>query len=425
MSIPAGSAPDSAPVQSWERIEVLDVLRGFALFGILVVNMELFVHPVQSIVVPLFPNIPWHDRISTWLVRFLAEGKFYSLFSMLFGLGFALQLDRARERGFGFGGTYLRRLFVLLSIGLAHAFLIWVGDILTLYALLGFLLILFRNVRPRRLLAAAVVFISLPIILFSSLGLLVALGTMAGPEEAAQIEQGFAEQEAEFRADALRAYEVYPAAGFIEITRQRARDMGFIAYGYFFLLPAVFAMFLVGLYLGKRGVFRDLSGNRLLFRKLMLWGLVIGVAGNFVYATLIPGLSRVRPTGQLLLATFGQTVGAPALSLSYLAAITLLFSSPAWAPRLRRLAPVGRMALTNYLMQSIVCTFIFYGYGLGLFGQLGKTAGLVLALGIYVVQIPVSGWWLSRYRYGPAEWLWRSLTYMKLQPMRAGGARRP
>jgi uncharacterized protein len=407
----------AAPVQLWERIEILDVLRGFALFGILVVNMEMFAHPVQGIVVPLFQDAPLYDRIATWLVRFLAEGKFYSLFSLLFGLGFALHLTRAKERGFGFGGTYLRRLAVLLAIGLVHAFLIWVGDILSLYAVLGFLLILFRNVRPKRLVVAAVLSLSLPMLLFSLAGLLVALGSMAGPDAAAEMDRGFAEQEAAFRADAVQAYQVYPNAGFLEITRQRAQDMGFIAYGYFFLLPSVFAMFLAGLYLGKRRVFQDLSGNRPLFKKLMWWGLAFGLAGNFLYATLIPGLSRVRPTGQLLLASLGQTVGAPALALFYLAAITLIFTTPVWASRLRRLAPVGRMALSNYLMQSVICTLIFYGYGLGLYGQLGKAAGLGLAVVIFLIQIPLSHWWLNRYRFGPAEWLWRSVTYMRLQPM--------
>jgi uncharacterized protein len=149
-----------------------------------------------------------------------------------------------------------------------------------------------------------------------------------------------------------------------------------------------------------------------------VWGLVIGLAGNAIYATLIMSLPRFAPTWSLVAATVAQGIGAPLLSLAYLAAICLLALRPAWGRRLQVLAPVGQMALTNYLLESIICTLIFYGYGLGLFGRVGAAWGIVLTVVIYLALIPISHWWMKRFRYGPAEWLWRSLTYWKLQPMR-------
>jgi uncharacterized protein len=146
--------------------------------------------------------------------------------------------------------------------------------------------------------------------------------------------------------------------------------------------------------------------------------LILGVAGNAIYATVIMPIPRFVPSWSFLLATISQGIGAPMLCLAYISGIALLTGIPAWNQSLRVLAPVGQMALTNYLSQSILCTLIFYGYGLGLFGRIGAAQGIALTIVIYLIQIPVSNWWMQRFRYGPAEWLWRSLTYMRIQPMR-------
>ena len=132
---------------------------------------------------------------------------------------------------------------------------------------------------------------------------------------------------------------------------------------------------------------------------------------------MVGSVSSLDLSPSFFLAIMAQHVGAPALSLFYVSALTLLSRRHVWQNRLRYLAPVGRMALTNYLMQSIICTLIFYGYGLGLFGQVGAAVGVLLTLVIFTVQVAWSNWWMQRYRYGPAEWLWRSLTYMRWQPM--------
>ena len=406
-----------APVQQAERIQIVDILRGFALFGILLVNMVLFSYPFQSILFPPASDMPWYDRAATWLIHFLAEGKFYALFSLLFGRGMVLLVDRIEERGRRVAHFYIRRLLARLLIGLVHAFLIWPGDILIIYALLGFPLLLFRKARPRTLLIWAVLLIAVPLIFIAAATGLVALGGMT-PEGAQQIEQSFAATKAGYLADVARSYEVYANGNFLEITAQRAYD--YMSMGLVSLLALGFnilAMFLVGVWFGKRRIFNDLDAHRPFFRKLLAWGLTVGLIGNAIYATLIMDIPRYDASIQLLIATVAQGIGAPLLMLAYVAAICLLALRPAWG-RLQVLAPVGQMALTNYLLESIIFTLSVYYYGLALVGQFGAAWGIVLTVAIYLLLIPFSHWWMRRFLYGPAEWLWRSMTYLKLQPMR-------
>ncbi len=151
---------------------------------------------------------------------------------------------------------------------------------------------------------------------------------------------------------------------------------------------------------------------------MAVWGLIFGVIGNFLYVYFGEMGSRMVPTGAVLISTLGQVVGAPALSLCYMAALTLLAQRAGWARRLAPLANVGRMALTNYLLQTLLCTTIFFGYGLGFYGRAAAASGLVLTVAIYLLGVAFSCWWLARYRFGPMEWLWRSLTYGRRQPLR-------
>ena len=240
-----------------------------------------------------------------------------------------------------------------------HAFLIWPGDILIFYALLGFPLLLFRKARPRTLLIWAVLLIAVPLIFMAAATGLVALGSMT-PEGAQQIEQSFAATKAGYLADVARGHEVYANGNFLEITAQRAYDymsMGLVSL--FALGFNILAMFLVGVWFGKRRIFNDLDAHRLFFRKLLAWGLIVGLIGNAIYATLIMNIPRYDASIQLLIATVAQGIGAPLLMLAYVAAICLLALRPAWERRLAVLAPVGQMALTNYLLESILCTLIF------------------------------------------------------------------
>ncbi|MCJ7825147.1 MAG: DUF418 domain-containing protein, partial [Anaerolineales bacterium] len=343
------------------------------------------------------------DRAIYILTRFFVEAKFYSLFSFLFGWGMAIQLIRAQSRGTDFLPRYLRRLLVLLLIGVIHGTLIWVGDILTLYAILGFLLLLFRKRSPRFLFAASVSFLLLSILFVL-------------PIEAVQ----------NFRARyiditsflSLQQYPdgLYLTGSYLEVTRRRIQDyLNYNSYG-IFSFGNVFGMFLLGLAVGKFGFFQNLGRYLPRIRKGIWITLAVGLVFNavFVSATLWP--DRFPTDYWQTIRVGARTIGAPALMLFYISAIILLYQRERWRRRLIRIAPVGRTALSNYLFQSVLLTMIFYSYGLGFYGRIDPTAGLILTLLIYLLQIGLSAWWLDRYRFGPVEWVWRTLTYGFAQP---------
>ncbi len=405
--------PASSPIPPTERIDVIDILRGFAIFGILLVNMELFTTPIYQagMAYRLWPG--WADRAADGLIRFLAEGKFYTLFSFLFGFGLSVQMGRAQARGARFVPLYARRLLVLLLIGAAHALLVWVGDILVSYAVLGFVLLLFRNRSPRTLLVSAAATLLLTVLINAAPAGLELYGQRSSGT-AERVEQRADTGEAAFELLAQQATRAYAHGTFAEIQAQRVRDLRFLYLIEIFAVFSILTMFLLGLYAGRRGIFQDVHVHAPFIRRAMQWGFGIGIAGNLTFA--ITEVSTGSPLADLA-GSIGFEVGAPALSIAYMSAITLLAERDVWRRRLMPLVAVGRTALSNYLLQSLVCTTIFYGYGLGLFGQVGPAAGAALAVAVYAIQIPLSVWWLRRFQFGPMEWLWRSLTYMKRQPM--------
>ena len=390
----------SAPVTSRERIDLIDVLRGFAVFGILVANMASYGGQ------PPGPGA-WYqtsDRVIYTLTRFLIEAKFYSLFSFLFGWGMAVQLIRARSKGAAFLPRYIRRLLVLLLIGVIHGTLIWVGDILTLYALLGFLLILFRKRSPRFLLVASVSFLLLSILFVL-------------PLDAVQNIRAWYLEITSFLRQLQYPDDLYRTGSYLDVTRRRIQDyLNHNSYG-IFSFGNVFGMFLLGLAVGKFRFFQNIERYLPRIRKGIWIALVVGVLFNtiFVSATLWP--DRFPGEYWQTFRVGARTIGAPALMLFYVLAIVLLYQHEGWRRRLIRLAPVGRTALSNYLFQSVLSTMIFYSYGLGFYGRINPTTGLILTLLIYILQIGLSAWWLDRYRFGPVEWIWRTLTYGHAQPL--------
>lgn len=413
---PTATGRLDAPVRPSQRILTIDILRGFAIFGILLVNMELFHASALNMVADLNPPATPLEQLARWFIAFFAEGKFYSIFSFLFGLGMAIQFSRAEERNARFGRFWLRRMLVLLVFGLVHAFLFWTGDILILYAVLGMVLLLWRKARPRTLLIWTVIFLMVPLLLNLALVGLAGLGRMSAGAEA--MDQIFQQQIAGYAAAAAEADRIYATGTYLEITAQRARDMVLMVSIWPFMAFNVLAMMILGLYAGKRHIFDDIPGHLPLLRRVLLWGLVVGLIGNAMYVYFGEHSNRAMPSAASFLSIAGQIVGAPALALFYMAGLTLLAERANWRQRLRPLADVGRMALTNYLLQTLICTTLFYGYGLGLYGKVGIAGGIVLTLAIYLLQIAFSGWWLHHFRFGPMEWLWRTLTYGQRQPMR-------
>lgn len=411
------------PVAPADRIQVVDILRGYALFGVLLINMRNFDLPGQEWAETV-------DQVALWLTIALADSKFWTLFSFLFGLGFALQMGRAEARGARFLPVYVRRLAVLLLFGFLHH-LIYGGDILFDYALSGFLLLLFRTQSSRTILVVASVCFVIPLVQFArevrsreiqQAHLRVA---QPSPQKAAQRqaeERVRREEEEEYLRISTRGnYKevvAYHVRGFAR-KYSRLRTYLWRPSGPGGMLGGTFPLFLLGLYAGRRRFFQNLPAHLPFIRKLLWWGLAVGLVGTLVsVAGLWPEVTvpYSRPlrhyTGILWF------VGTPALSFSYASAIVLLVQKEKWMKRLAPLAAVGRMALTNYLLMSLIFTTMFFGYGLGLYGEIGPALNVAVTLLIYTFQVALSAWWLGHFRFGPVEWLWRSLTYGKLQPMR-------
>jgi uncharacterized protein len=406
----SASPPVIGPVPGQERIEAIDILRGVAILGILIVNIGLFSMPQDQSAHELWPGVI--DRTVGKLVLFFAQEKFKALFSFLFGLGLAVQMIRTEARGVRFLPLYARRLCVLFLIGAAHFLLLWDGDILHDYALLGFVLLLFRRRSPKTLLVWAGICISIPLMLY---GLTTYYSTtrQVNPQLMKWISY---ENGAEDQESAAETRQIYSQGTYGEMIALRAAEFPRD------LIPDtddayVLTLFLLGLYAGRRRIIQDIPAHRPLIRRAQRWGLVIGLAGNTAFvlggSTAPSSTSVMQNAGMMCL-----LIAAPALSLFYASTIILVTQDEPWNRRLAPLAAVGRMALSNYLLHSLICTTIFYGYGLALFGKVRPSLDLLLIIIIFLIQIPLSVWWLRRFRFGPVEWLWRSLTYWQLQAMR-------
>jgi uncharacterized protein len=367
-------------------------------------TLHYYLTPVQRAALPT----AGFDKLAEITMVYFAYGKFITLFSLLFGLGFAVQLMRAEERGGDARGLYVRRLLVLLLIGLAHATLLWWGDVLVLYAVLGFFLLLFRSASTRTLLwtGIALACIGSPLLGYL-VGPLVESATAGLPSMAA------------VKSRALAAFSGHDYAA---IVRANLLFDGVYFVRYWTDPLVIFSRFLLGFWAGRMLLFHRPADHRVLLTRIFGWGVAIGLFGNgvaimhyyFDLTTRVPFLAG--SIGGVLLDMIIST-GTIALGAAYATGFALLFLRPLWRPRLEVLSPVGRMALTNYLGQTVVCLLIFYGIGLGVgprFGYPGVLAAFAL---IFAMEIAISLWWLERFRFGPAEWVWRSLVYGRTQPM--------
>jgi uncharacterized protein len=393
-----------SPISSQERLEVLDVLRGLAICGILIGNMQWL--SGYGMIPPAVAGEPaLADRVTHFLVHFFVEGKFYSIFSFLFGFGFALQMARAEERGDLNASLFKRRLFWLLVIGLLHAYLLWAGDILSIYALMGFLLILFRSKPTNSLLKWAFVLLLIPILTYILFYILFV--TIAPPDVAARVEAG----QLEFWNQTVSKV---PQSSYLQILTGYNLNMIVGRYmGLFFdmRLPKLLAMFLLGFYAYRRGFFQNLSSHQPFIRRVLIYGFILGLAGNVAFAA-VAGKEAVFPPSLAGIAgVISYAFGVPALALFFIAAVATMWQKEVWRRLLAFLAPVGRMALTNYLLQTVICVLIFYGYGFGQFGRVGASGATLIALAIFLFQVLLSALWLKYFSYGPMEWIWRQLTY--------------
>lgn len=426
-----GQVERAGPVTARERMVSLDAIRGVALFGILIVNITYFANPVSDPFNHAIPaSVP--ETATAWLIAFFAQGKFYPLFSLLFGLGFAMQIERASSARRAFVPVYLRRLLVLLIIGIAHGILIWAGDILTVYALLGFLLLLVGRGKPHSLLILATIAYMVQVSLV--MGMAWSINTAA---QCAKVENtalmtqncdstqmqgllhGFEKNQTGMTELQQAARSAYSTGTFAEVSAVRVDEFGMMLSNMGFFGAQVLAMFLFGAWLGRRRYFAAPEQHKAFFRNALILAVVIGLPLSAWFATVhlrvdYTDLFDAKMAKALMINLFA----GPLLSVGYASAIVLGMQTCA-AAWLGLVAPVGRMALTNYLLQSVICTLIFYSYGIGLMAEQPKLlvqVGIVIA--VFAVQVVWSHWWLKRFALGPVEWLWRALTYMSLPPMR-------
>ncbi|GLH77450.1 hypothetical protein SSBR45G_23580 [Bradyrhizobium sp. SSBR45G] len=386
------------PVAATDRLISLDILRGLALFGVMAINVAFefrisifrqFLPALRThepgttffagspspdtfaLLWALMGDSPFNRAIEDFLERAVSM-KAFALFSLLFGIGLAMQFDRiAPDRRVA---LLLRRLLILLAIGLLHLTLLWNGDILTEYALAGLIVLPFLFARRWLVIAASLALLGL---YFT--GWLMRL--MPLPSSAWMMQH------------VSDASLVYAGGSFSQVLAVRLSEIGAIAPLHLWVFPRTIGLFLAGIVIWRCGILRDARDHRASWLLMALAALVVTVDAG-------PSLVTVS------------------LALAY-GALVLAVANTAWGARLLGwAAPVGRMAFTNYLMQSVIFGFVFYGYCLGLFGRVSVSLALGIGIAVYGLQVIVSWCWLRMFQFGPVEWLWRSLMYNQVQPMR-------
>ena len=413
-----GGGGAGGPVAETARIDSIDVLRGFALLGILVMNVQLFAMPEAAYYNPTAYGDLEGANLYVWLGgRLLADQKFMTIFSMLFGAGIVLMTTRTEARGETCPVHY-RRMGWLALIGLLHAHLLWAGDILFLYAVCGMLVYPFRGLSPGRLLVVGTATVAVASAIFA--GLQASLPSW--PEEAlTEVTLGAWQPTRAIVDDALATYR----SGWLEQLPARSA----MAFGFETFMLVIWGgwraggLMLIGMALFKLDVFSAGRSRRFY--------------GALVAAALVAGIP-VEAYGVALDFEFGWALDwsllqgrqfnywpSIAVGLGYVGLVMLACRSTALRRVTRPFAAVGQTALSNYLLQTVICTTIFYGHGLGLYGSVDRVGQLGVVLGVWAVQLIASPLWLRRYRFGPAEWVWRSLTYGTRPPLRraAGPAR--
>lgn len=406
-----------APVLLKDRVDILDILRGFALIGVMIDNLFGFTGWGYA-------TMESRQALSTWpadgvlgaLENVLIAGKFYSLFSLLFGVGFSIILVRNQQKGINALPIFYRRLFILMLFGAFHLFFVWEGDILFLYALIGLFLPLFKKLSDRNLLILALVLILSPILidLFSVLTGIVPgkgledYGMRIDKRTGVPLEKENYSKYLFNEGSGWREWRNWQASGW---------TYRFSSLLHTSRIPKVLAMFLLGFYVGRKMMYIHLQDHIWLMRKLRFWGLLVGIPsgiGSFYFEFFQPAVPN--PIG--LAHSVFYALSVVPLSLAYTCTICLHWLKKNPGTVLKYLAPVGRMALTNYFMQTFIGIFLYYGVGLRWGGDIGPSLFIPIGLVVYLIQILYSNLWFRYFQYGPLEWIWRQLTYGKRLPMR-------
>lgn len=409
-----------SPVKASERIVFMDVLRGFAILGIFIANLNSFAWYSESKQATGAMLLPELDHKVLFLHHMFIEGKFYSIFSLLFGWGIALQFKRAAEKGINALPTIKRRLVFMLLLGAFHL-LLWPGDIVFFYAMLGFILLPLRKLSNKALLITGIILILSPILLYAAkshwewmnapAGFLFETGSKL---DAKLLNTNLASD------DSIAGY--LKQASWWEVLKADISGF-FYRYGYLFFvsrIPKVLGMFLIGYALGRSDFYKTIMQHKKILYLIIIAGLVIGLPANYFLAKYM----TYNMTDYWMLKTEGlyQTIayalGVVPLAMVYVALFVLLFQRSKGKRIMSVLAPVGKTAFSNYIAQTLIGNFVFLGAGLGYLGQVGPVYFTIFGIVVFTLQIIISTTWLRYFNYGPIEWIWRSATYKKWQPLR-------
>lgn len=383
-----------SPTALDKRVEALDLLRGFALLGIFIANMLLFHTPYIHIDPYTWFSTPSDAATFRWIDIFV-QGSFYPIFAFLFGYGLNMQYEKSLERNSPYASIMAKRLGILLGIGLLHALLVWSGDVLFTYAVMGFALILLVRIPAKWLTPFAAVLYIIPS------GLLYFLMKLLVKSNPDILVEGFADT-----SQIERSIEVFAHGTFGEIFIYRFFEwliigLGGTFMGIFIVLPII----MFGAALSKWKIIERAAELKGRLAITTVIGLAVGI-----WIKVLPYMNE--PTYDLI--QLQDTFGGIILATGYVAMLLLLCTMPLFRTVFRPIGKAGRMSLTTYITQSIVATFIFYSYGLGLYGSVDLMTGTWIAIGVFIIQVVFAELWLAKFRMGPLEWLWRKGTYGRI-----------
>jgi uncharacterized protein len=399
------SATVISPTTTTERIEMIDALRGFALTGVCLGNFALFsfyfcLNNEQRAELP-FPLI---NKIISYIIYYFIDMKFWTLFTILFGFGTSIFISRANELNRNGKTLYLRRLIILLIIGLIHGIFFWFGDILTEYALAGFILLLFSNKKNKSLVVWGMILGAIIPLVLKVVYQVILLPNTTDV----------------FDNLSILTMDAYSSSSFAKVINANLLNVKTYSLYVWFLLIAALGRFMIGFWIGQTGKLYQMENYTAFFRKAMRISAWIGFPVMFItiVARILIDAEILLPESKWESITSLLEIASLAMGIFYAIKFAFLYQNKKWKRRLSVFKDMGRMALTNYLMQTLINILIFNGIGFGLAGKIGPSIYILMFVSLIILQIYFSKWWLSMYRFGPAEWLWKSLTYKKMQPMK-------
>jgi uncharacterized protein len=424
---------DLAPITVKERLPIIDILRGFAILGILLLNMReySFPHGFNTIYLEMFPGMI--NKIVYWGSVFFFQSKLATMLSILLGLGMAVQVARAQEKGKPFTGFYARRMFFLLLIGVVHDLVLFPGLILPIFSVMGFFLLFFQKRSRKTVFTWFIIFSLLPIMITA-----VRYGirrAAAPPPANTQIVQNHDKTSSSTQQDVKKQREekrrqkrwdrcnetidTFRNGNYFDMVRHRFDVLRkqtvpiIIFWGW-----ATLGLFLLGVWIWQKGILQDIEGHLKFLRRTLWLSLAVGLVSTSIASLMRFVLTLPSNLFFTIITLLSRIAGATALCLFFMSAVVLLTRKEKWKRFLMPLAAVGRLAFSNYVFQTLLCTTLFSSYGFKMFGKTGPVVNLLLIFIVWAIQVPLSVWWSRRFRFGPVEWLWRSLTYGKRQPMR-------